>query len=178
MRLGRGGVAGGGVVRCASSRSWTVRVNVVAASPLITVERRRSLYRHAGIIVGQRADLRPHVWIFSERLSVGDDTLVGWGCHFENREPIYIGARCSIASQVSIATSTHEIGEHDHRAGAYAGLPVRIGDGCWIGTNVVILPGVDVGAGCVIGAGALVTRDCEPDGTYIGVPARRVSDLA
>jgi maltose O-acetyltransferase len=150
----------------------------MAASPLVTVEHRRSLYRRAGMRIGGRVDLRPHLWIFGERLLVGDDTLVGWGCHFENREPIQIGARCSLASQVSIATSTHEIGDHDRRAGPYVGLPVSIGDGCWIGMNVVILPGVQVGAGCIVGAGAVVTRDCEPDGTYAGVPARRVSDLS
>jgi maltose O-acetyltransferase len=40
-----------------------------------------------------------------------------------------------------------------------------------------VLPGVTIGAGCAVAAGAVVTADCEPDGLYAGVPARRVRDL-
>ncbi|MCR4913326.1 MAG: acyltransferase [Lactobacillus sp.] len=56
-------------------------------------------------------------------------------------------------------------------------MPVKIDDGCWIGANVTILPGVHIGKGCVIGAGAVVNKDCEPNGVYVGVPAKRIKDL-
>ena len=61
--------------------------------------------------------------------------------------------------------------------GAGYTLPVKIGDGVWIGANATILPGVIVGDGCFIAAGALVTEDCEPDGFYAGVPARRIRNF-
>jgi maltose O-acetyltransferase len=51
---------------------------------------------------------------------------------------------------------------------------VHIEDRCWIGTRAMIMPGVTIGEGTVIGAGALVTKDCDPGAVYIGVPARRV----
>lgn len=54
---------------------------------------------------------------------------------------------------------------------------ITVGDGCWIGTNVTILPGVNIRNGCVIGAGSLVTKDCEPNGLYVGVPAKRIKEL-
>ena len=47
-------------------------------------------------------------------------------------------------------------------------------DGCWIGARAVILPGVTIGEGTIIGAGSVVTKDCEPGAVYVGVPARRV----
>jgi maltose O-acetyltransferase len=51
---------------------------------------------------------------------------------------------------------------------------VRIGDRCWIGARATILPGVSIGDGTVVAAGAVVTKDCEPDALYAGVPARRL----
>jgi maltose O-acetyltransferase len=51
---------------------------------------------------------------------------------------------------------------------------VRIGDRCWIGARATILPGVSIGDGTVVAAGAVVTKDCEPGAVYGGVPARRL----
>ena len=51
---------------------------------------------------------------------------------------------------------------------------VHIGDRCWIGTRAMVMPGVTIGEGTVIGAGALVTKDCDPGAVYVGVPAKRV----
>ena len=52
--------------------------------------------------------------------------------------------------------------------------PVVIGDDCWIGSRVTIMPGVTLGRGCVVGAGAVVTRDVPPYAVVAGVPARVV----
>jgi len=52
-------------------------------------------------------------------------------------------------------------------------IPI-IGNDVWIGTRAVIMPGVRVGDGCIIGAGAVVTRSTEPYGIYAGVPARKI----
>jgi maltose O-acetyltransferase len=57
------------------------------------------------------------------------------------------------------------------------GIPVTIEDGCWIGANATVLPGVRIAGGTVIAAGAVVTRDCEPNSLYAGVPATRIKAL-
>jgi acetyltransferase-like isoleucine patch superfamily enzyme len=54
--------------------------------------------------------------------------------------------------------------------------PITLGEDIWLGANVTIVPGVSVADGCVIGAGAVVTKDTQPMGVYMGVPARRVRD--
>lgn len=90
---------------------------------------------------------------------------------------ITIGNNCFIAMNCVLTTSTHEIGDSKRRAGNNRLLPIIIEDGCWLGTNVTVLPGVTIGRGCIIAAGAVVTKNCEPNGMYAGVPARRIKDL-
>ena len=55
--------------------------------------------------------------------------------------------------------------------------PIIIERGCWLGMNVSVMAGVRIREGCVVGAGSLVTRSTEPNGLYIGSPARRIRDL-
>lgn len=52
--------------------------------------------------------------------------------------------------------------------------PVVIGDDCWIGGHVVILPGVSIGKGCTVAAGSVVSRDVEDWSVVMGSPARVV----
>jgi maltose O-acetyltransferase len=157
----------------ASSRKWALRVNVLAASPFVRQATRARLWRSAGIAVGTNADLRPHSWVFSARLAVGDEALLGFGCRIENREPVTIGDRVAVAPFASFVTSTHEKGGPEQRAGAYAGRPIVVGDGCWIGSGATLLPGVVLGPGCIVGAGAVVLDgEYEADSLIVGVPAK------
>lgn len=55
--------------------------------------------------------------------------------------------------------------------------PVRIGRGAWLGQNVVVMPGVTIGAGSVIGANSVVTRDIPPRSVAVGAPARVLREL-
>jgi maltose O-acetyltransferase len=150
---------------------------MVAANPLLTNASRVRLWRWAGMSVGDDVDVRPHTWVFSDRLTIGDGVLLGYDCHIENREAVAIGAGCAVAPQVTILTSTHTIGARERRAGPYAGLPVAIGAGCWVGARAIILPGVTLGDGCVVGAGSVVTRDVDADTVVAGVPAMLVREL-
>lgn len=111
------------------------------------------------------------------RLSIGDHVMIGHGAHFEDFAQIDIGDRTWIASRSTLLTATHAIGSREQRAGEWRAEPIKIGRGCWLGGNVTVLAGVTIGDGCVVGAGALVIRDCEPNGLYVGVPATRRRDL-
>jgi len=91
---------------------------------------------------------------------------------------VSIGRHCTISTNVTFVTHdggtwvfTEEFPSLQ-RFGA-----VRIGDNCFIGTGVILMPGVRVGNNCIVGAGAVVTHDIPPDSVYAGVPARKVADL-
>ena len=166
-------------------KSQEFLLNGVAASPLMPMRWRRKIYRLYGVELDDRSG--PLIWlsnciisgaqIAGRNLQVSSDTFINSGCEFYCGAPIIIGARCNIAMQVVFCTATHHLGDASRRAGAPLYLPITIGDGCWIGVRSTILPGVTIGDGCVIAAGAIVNRDCMPNGLYAGTPAKRIRDL-
>ena len=54
------------------------------------------------------------------------------------------------------------------------GKPITIGEDCWLGANVTVLPGVTIGDRCIIGAGSVVTKDVPNDSVYVGNPAHPI----
>ena len=104
---------------------------------------------------------------------------------------VYIGPGCTIYPKVTVksftifANNVSVIGG-DHRYDV-VGLPVgltgraeikqtMIGRDCWLGAHCFINCGVNIADGCIIAAGAVVTKDTEPYGIYGGVPAKRIKD--
>jgi maltose O-acetyltransferase len=158
-------------------RSWDLQVNVLAASFLLSPRARTQVYRRCGIEV-DTYKVQPGCWFFGSDAAIGADTWIGHRCYFDTRGRIEIGRSCDLGMEVMLCTSTHRPGTHDRRAGQFHAEPIVVGDGVWIGTRAMLLGGVEVGDGCVIAAGAVVTEDCKPDGLYAGVPARRVKDLS
>jgi len=151
-------------------------VNVVLASSLVPRHLRRTLYRALGFTIGA-ASLSAHLNFKSSNIDIGDRVYVNEGCVFDNLAQVTIGDFVHIGPEVLVGTTSHEIGPSSCRAGPTQLAPVCIGAGSWIGARAIVLPGVSVGEGCVIAAGAVVTRDCRPNGLYAGVPARRIRDL-
>lgn len=78
---------------------------------------------------------------------------------------------------VTILNSTHEIGDSLLKAGKCIAKPVKIGKGCWIGANATIFLGIEICDGTIIAAGSVVTKDCEQNCIYAGVPAKNVKEL-
>jgi acetyltransferase-like isoleucine patch superfamily enzyme len=150
--------------------------NVVIASSWMPQHLRRALYRRLGFGIGG-ATLSPHLKFKTNRVTIGDHVYINEGCAFDNLELVTIGDGVHVGPEVLFGTSTHGVGPPYVRAGETFYAPVVIGRGTWIGARAMLLPGVTVGDGCIIAAGAVVTRDCLPHGLYAGVPARRVRDL-
>lgn len=132
--------------------------------------------RLSGIPCG-KSMIHADVFFDGRRARIGTGAMLNNQIYIDARDDVTIGDRTFLAARVSIMTSTHVMGGHEQRAGELLTYPVTIGDGVWIGADVTILPGVRIGDGAVIGAGALVTKDCEPDGLYVGRPAQLVRRL-
>jgi acetyltransferase-like isoleucine patch superfamily enzyme len=105
----------------------------------------------------------------AQNLVVGRNSVINAKCRLDNRGKITIGENVSISQEVVILTADHDVDTADF---AGRSLPVFIQDYVWIGTRAVILPGVTIGKGALIAAGALVTRDVIPYAIVAGVPAK------
>lgn len=85
---------------------------------------------------------------------------------------VIIGDRVQFATGVSIFSAGHETSVLSRRKLVEFGHPVKIESDCWIGGNVIILPGVTIGEGSTVGAGSVVTRDVPPHSVAFGNPCR------
>ncbi|WP_417374461.1 acyltransferase [Glutamicibacter protophormiae] len=105
---------------------------------------------------------------------IGNRTFINVGVFFDGLGRITVGNDVHIAMETMLLTGSHIIGDGTRRAGILTASDLTVEDGAWIGARAIILPGVTVGAGTVIAAGAVVTSSCEPHALYAGVPARLV----
>ena len=130
----------------------------------------------------------PSICDYGRNIYIGDNVSINMNCTFVDCNKIIIGNNVLIASNVQLYTSTHpvelserlvpgwtpESGEYFCRT--YA-LPITIGNGCWIGGGVIILPGVSIGNGSVIGAGSVVTKDIPDNSLAAGNPCRVIREI-
>ncbi len=123
---------------------------------------------------------------YGKNIHVGSHVIINMNCTFVDNNRIDIGNRVLIASDVKIYTATHStnpaVRNHSgHPNPAYwcctYSRPVRIEDEAWIGGGAILLPGVTIGRGSVIGAGAVVTRDVPPYSVAVGNPARVIKSI-
>lgn len=112
---------------------------------------------------------------FTPDLKIGDNSGLGIQC--EANGPVVIGKNVMMGPEVVIYTGGHKFDRTDIpmiEQGGTGDTPVVIDDDVWIGRRAIILPGVHIGEGCVIGAGAVVTKDIPPYSVAAGVPAKVV----
>jgi acetyltransferase-like isoleucine patch superfamily enzyme len=113
--------------------------------------------------------------------SVGSDVYIGDGLtiieELADRGMLTIGDRVSIATNVTLVTSSHPNASRIRGVAPVQRGPVVLEDDAWIGAGVVVLPGVRIGRGAVVGALSVVTRDVAPLHVVAGSPASVVREL-
>lgn len=154
-----------------------VRNGPVASEWVPRTWRVRAL-RRPGVDVGW-ANIYPGVTILGTgSLRIGHNSMINRGCVIDVSADVSIGADVHLGHQVLVVTSTHDlVSDARRRAGPRLDRAVSIGDGAWLGARTTVLPGVVIGAGSVVAAGALVSSDVPPDSLYGGVPARLLRQL-
>jgi acetyltransferase-like isoleucine patch superfamily enzyme len=110
------------------------------------------------------------------RIVIGDRTFINYGTSISAHELVSVGRECLFGHYTLILDNNqHDIKQHGV---VPASSPVVIEDYVWIGSRVVILPGVRIGHHAVIGAGSVVTKDIPPRSVAVGNPARVIRYLA
>ena len=128
--------------------------------------------RACGARVSISADAR--IW-GADRVTLEDDVAINAFTHIFGGGGVHIGARTQISTGCSIAAITHSEQIETRRSGIE--IPVTIEEDCWLGTGAIVLPGVHIGRGSIIGAGAVVTKDIPPLSIAVGVPARVIRKI-
>ncbi len=147
-------------------------LRIVGLIPIHTL--RWVFYLSAGIKIGDGSHVHMGTQFFyPANIKIGRDTIVGQNAFLDGRDMLTIGDHVDIASDVMVYNSEHNVNSEDF--GAIL-APVDIGDYCFIGPRVIILPGVKIGKGAVVGAGAVVTKDVDAFTIVGGVPAKLIGE--
>jgi maltose O-acetyltransferase len=150
--------------------------------PQFALNRARTmLLRAAGVPIGSGTLVMGPLRITGDGpvslLSFGRNTQISGPLHVDLGARVSIGDRVHFGQEVMLLTMEHDIGSEEERCGRLTTAPICIEDGAWLASRVTILPGVTVGRGAVVAAGAVVTTDVPPNCLVGGTPARWIRHL-
>ena len=136
---------------------------------------RRFLYRHVfGVRLGSGSIIHWHTRFFEPSgVTIGQDCNIGTDAFLDGRRGINIGNNVATGAEVIIYTLQHDM---DSPTFEVSGGPVTIEDYVYIGARAIILPGIQIGRGAVVAAGAVVSHDVPAYAIVAGVPARFVRE--
>lgn len=103
---------------------------------------------------------------------IGHDTFINRNAYLMDGCGITIGSHCFIGPNCGMYTAIHATVAEERNQGLEKALPIVIGDNCWLGGDVTILPGVTIGNNTIIGAGSVVTKDIPANVIAVGNPCR------
>jgi len=143
----------------------------VVFEPGVLVFHPCNIYIKDNVYIGHNTILKGY---YKNKMSIGSGTWIGQQCFFHSAGGLVIGNNVGIGPAVKILTSYHKASDARkpvlHTPVSFA--KVTIEDDSDIGMGVIILPGVTIGRGCVIGAGAVVNRSIPPYSVAVGNPAK------
>lgn len=128
--------------------------------------------------VGKNPWIEPPVhFAYGRNIFIGDNFYANFNFTIVDDYTVKIGDNVLIAPNVTISVTGHPVHRDLRKNGEMYAFPVTIGDYVWVGSNVVINPGVTIGENSVIGAGSVVTRDIPPNVVAAGVPCRVLREI-
>ena len=111
-----------------------------------------------------------------QNIKIGHNNFIGRNVHLIGHGYISIGNNCAIAADCKFISRNHLFSDRNITiyAQGYELKPINIGDDVWFGYNVIVLPGVTLGSGCVVAAGSIVTKSFPDYSIISGVPAKQI----
>ncbi len=135
---------------------------------------RRFFFRLAGMQIGAGSTLHMGARFYNPaQIHIGTDTIIGEGAVLDGRAHLQIGDHVDFATEVMVYNAQHDIESPTFAAEV---APVIIHDYVFVGPRAIILPGVTIGKGAIVAAGAVVTKDVEPYAIVGGVPAKVIGE--
>jgi len=155
-----------------SQETGVALVHVASSFPSHVL--RRAAHRSAGVKMGSGSTIHMGATFYDpSHITIGDDTIIGERSVLDGRDVLKIGNHVAIASEVMIYNSQHDVHDESFKA---VTKPVHIEDYVFIGPRAIILPGVTVGRGAIVAAGAVVAKDVPAYAVVGGVPAKVIGE--
>jgi len=104
----------------------------------------------------------------ASRLTIGQLCGLNFGCYFELDAPITLVEHVAVGHEVMFLTRSRDPKDPTRRGQVRGSKPILVGAGAWLGSRVVVLPGVTIGAGAVVGASVVVHEDVPPNTLLAG----------
>ncbi len=136
-------------------------------SPLEQNEREQLLKELLGGFGKKLEILPPFYCDYGFNISIGDNVFMNMNCCILDVVPVVIGDNVMFGPNVQIYTATHPINPNKRIEGLESGKIIIIEDNVWIGGGAIVCPGVKIGKGSVIAAGAVVVKDV-PENVFVG----------
>jgi acetyltransferase-like isoleucine patch superfamily enzyme len=162
-------------------RAALLRLRGMSIGPRSSIGPGVRVRRPRAIEAGSRLEVEHGVFLKvvtdAGRVVIGDSVFLGTGSELDAALSITIGADTLVAPGVFITDHTHNHARGIRFAAQGSrSAAVVIGQDVWLGAHSVVLPGVTIGDGAIVGAGAIVTRDVPSNAIVTGVPARVIGE--
>lgn len=116
--------------------------------------------------------IKPNVKIkFPWKLSIGEYSWIGEGVWIDNLDSVVIGCNCCLSQGAMLLTGNHSFKKVSFD---YMNAPIVLEDGCWVGAQAIVSPGVSIGSHAVLTVGSIATKDLEAYYIYQGNPANQI----
>lgn len=137
------------------------------------IQRRRDFLRTFVVKLDEGAIINsPFYMEFANHLEMGVNSFINYDCIMLNNAMVKLGDNVLVGPKVSFYTAVHPIDAKQREQWLVYAKPITVEDNVWIGGSATILGGVTIGKNAIVGAGAVVTKDVEPNTIVVGNPAR------
>lgn len=137
------------------------------------IQRRRDFLRTFVAKLDEGAMINsPFYMEFANHLEMGVNSFINYDCIMLNNAMVKLGDNVLVGPKVSFYTAMHPIDAKQREQWLVHAKPITVEDNVWIGGSATILGGVTIGKNAIVGAGAVVTKDVEPNTIVVGNPAR------
>lgn len=143
------------------------------------MDKRNAIMKEMMGDVGKDCYIEPpfHANWGGKHVHFGDGVYANFGLTCVDDTHIYVGSHTLFEPNVVLATAGHPMMPELRKHGIQYNMPIHIGENCWLGAGVIVVPGVTIGDNVVIGAGSVVTKDIPSNSVAMGTPCRVVRQI-
>ena len=143
------------------------------------MDKRNTIMKEMMGDVGKDCYIEPpfHANWGGKHVHFGDGVYANFGLTCVDDTHIYVGSHTLFGPNVVLATAGHPMMPELRKHGIQYNMPIHIGENCWLGAGVIVVPGVTIGDNVVIGASSVVTKDIPSNSVAMGTPCRVVRQI-